>query len=61
MKHLFQSRDMEKGREGMEGMGGRERGGRERERKWWKGRRSGKREMLGFSVPSDFTHAFVSC
>ena len=52
---------MEKGREGMEGMGGRERGGRERERKWWKGRRSGKREMLGFSVPSDFTHAFVSC
>jgi len=27
MKHLFQSRDMEKGREGMEGMGGREQGG----------------------------------
>ena len=45
MKHDLQSRGMEKGRGGMEGVRGkRRRGGRER--KWWKGRRGGKRELL---------------
>ena len=52
MKHDLQSRGMEKGRGGMEGVRGKRRGGK-RERRWWKGRR-GEEERAALSGSSSY-------